>query len=69
MQYDINKPLNLSDGWGTSGFTTEIRNYTWNSGALYYLDDWRIELVKAGTVPEPAVIGLLALVALFLRRK
>ena len=69
VQYDINKPLNLSDGWGTSGFTTEIRNYTWNSGALYYLDDWKIELVKAGTVPEPAVIGLLALVALFLRRK
>ena len=69
VQYDINKPLNLNDGWGTSGFTTEIRNYTWNSGALYYLDDWKIELVKAGTVPEPAVIGLLALVALFLRRK
>ena len=69
VQYDINKPLNLSDGWGTSGFTTEIRNYTWNSGALYYLDDWKIELVKAGTVPEPAVFGLLALVALFLRRK
>ena len=69
VQYDINKPLNLGEDWGTSGFTTEIRNYTWNSGALYYLDDWKIELVKAGTVPEPAVIGLLALVALFLRRK
>jgi hypothetical protein len=69
VQYDINKPLNLGDGWGTAGYTTEIRNYTWNAGALYYIDDWKIELVKAGTVPEPAVIGLLALVALFLRRK
>ena len=69
VQYDINKPLNLSDGWGTAGYTTEIRNYTWNAGALYYIDDWKIELVKAGTVPEPAVFGLLALVALFLRRK
>lgn len=69
VQYDINKPLNLSDGWGTAGYTTEIRNYTWSGSALYYIDDFKVELVKAGTVPEPAVIGLLALVALFLRRK
>ena len=69
VQYDINKPLNLGDGWGTAGYTTEIRNYTWSGSALYYIDDFKVELVKAGTVPEPAVIGLLALVALFLRRK
>ncbi|MBP5628149.1 hypothetical protein J6X96_08325 [bacterium] len=69
VQYDINKPLNLSDGWGTAGYTTEIRNYTWSGSALYYIDDFKVELVKAGTVPEPAVFGLLALVALFLRRK
>ena len=69
VQYDINKPLKLDEGWGTAGYTTEIRNYTWNSGALYYIDDWKIELIKAGTVPEPAVFGLLALAALFLRRK
>ena len=66
--YTVNQPITLDAGQGTVGYFTQFRNYTW-ADTLYYIDDFKVELIKTGTVPEPALFGLVALLGLFLRRK
>ena len=47
----------------------QFRNYTFSGSDGYYIDNLKIELIKSGTLPEPAFLGVLALLGLFFARK
>ena len=47
----------------------QFRNYTFSASEGYYIDNFKVELIKSGTVPEPAVLSLVALLGLFVARK
>ena len=47
----------------------QFRNYTFSGSDGYYIDNFKVELIKAGTLPEPAFLGILALIGLFAARK
>ena len=47
----------------------QFRNYTFSASEGYYIDNLKVELIKSGTLPEPAIFGVLALLCLFFARK
>lgn len=47
----------------------QFRNYTFSGSDGYYIDNFKVELIKSGTLPEPAFLGILALIGLFAARK
>ncbi|MBR6463460.1 hypothetical protein IKS73_10010 [bacterium] len=47
----------------------QFRNYTFSASEGYYVDNFSVELIKSGTLPEPAIFGVLALLGLFIARK
>ncbi|MBR5901201.1 hypothetical protein IKZ40_02505 [bacterium] len=47
----------------------QFRNYTFSASEGYYVDNFKVELIKSGTLPEPAIFGVLALLGLCFARK
>lgn len=67
--------VKLQPAWGETGAAgdnenfLQFRNYTFSGSDGYYIDNFKVELIKSGTLPEPAFLGVLALLGLFAARR